>query len=243
MITRNFFTSAAASLIAAFAFGAPVHDASADEVYFDTVSTKRVARPHGAYLGLFGGINSRQNINTQNEQLERFSPNDETGWFIGGEFGYEFQTPYPFRPSVEAEFFYTGYDFNATGEFGVSTASAEVYHLSLMFNAILALDLSDQEREVGPFMAAFHPYIGVGLGPSYSGARNSKIVTPTSVTNFDASSELSMAYQVFAGIEFDVSEYVSLYGEYRWLYIHDLPGGGLGKGELGLWNVGVKVRY
>jgi opacity protein-like surface antigen len=111
-----------------------------------------------------------------------------------------------------------------------------------MFNCVVALDLTDY-RPAGTFLADFHPYFGAGLGAVYSGARDSNLITGSGKGYFESGSEFSLAYQIFTGLEFDLNEYVSLYGEFRWLYNHDLPGGSLGQSDLGLWNAGVKVRY
>jgi len=227
------------TLLTTLALHAGLASSRAGEVSFKHVVTERVARPHGPYFGFYGGAAPTPDITTEG-QLRGFTTDTETAWMLGAEFGYEFNTPSRFRPAFEAELFYTGYEFNAFR--GADRAVADPYHVNLMFNMILALDLADY-GEVGTFRSAFHPFVGAGLGGALSGARDSNLMIGADSSEFADGTSFSFSYQFFAGLEYELSDYVSLYGEYRWLYVEDLPGGALSQADMGLWNAGVKVRY
>lgn len=214
----------------------------ADEVYFDTVSTEKAVRMHGAYFGFFGGGSTDFSATNDEGELGGYSVNDEGGWFLGAEIGYEFRTPFPIRPAVEVELFYLANDFQAEDGAG-NRATADLYHVNLMVNFVLALDFSNFESDLGVF-AAFHPYIGAGIGASYSDLSHSRIdLAGGGKDDFGSGSDITFAYQLFGGLELALSDYVSIYGEYRRLFIDDLAGAALGDGEQNLWGFGFKVKY
>ncbi len=212
----------------------------AAEVYFDTVSTEKAVRMHGAYFGLFGGGATDFEVE-EGKGLEEASQRDENGWFVGAEVGYQFRTPFPLRPAIELELFYLANDYRA--DVGGGKASADMYHVPLMANAILALDLSDYREDLG-FLAAFHPYIGAGVGAAYSNVSNSSLETADGRTlKLADGSKVTFAYQIIAGLEIELSDYFSIYGEYRRLWIDDIAGATFTSGDQNLWGAGFKVQY
>lgn len=214
--------------------------ARAAEVYFDTISTEKAVRAQGAYFGLFGGGAMDLDVKTGGA-LEGFAQQDEGGWFLGAEIGYQFRTPFPVRPAFELELFYFANEFRA--EAPGALATADFYHITLMANFILALDLSDFRDDIG-FLASVHPYIGAGLGGAYTNVSNADIeFATTDDVSLSDGSKFSFAYQVFAGLEVALSDYVSVYGEYRRLWISDLAGAEFDDGDQNLWGLGFKVQY
>lgn len=212
----------------------------AAEVYFDTVSTEKAVRTHGAYFGLFGG--GATNFEVDGGQgLEEASQQDKNGWFVGAEIGYQFRTPFPIRPAIELELFYLSNDYRA--EVGGGKAAADLYHVNLMANVLLALDLTDYRDELG-FLASFHPYIGVGAGAAYTNVSSGSITTAEGRTlSLGDGAKVTLAYQLIAGLEIDLSDYFSIYGEYRRLWIDDIAGSSLTSGDQNLWGLGFKVQY
>ncbi len=213
--------------------------ARAGDVWHKMGVTERVGRPHGAYFGFFGGGAPSPDVGVGG-LLSGYAVDTDSAWMLGVEFGYEFNTPYCIRPSLEVELFYLDYDFVATDGFGI--ARAELDHINLMFNAVVALDLGDN-CPCDSLRARLHPYIGAGIGGAHTGAGDNFLDVGTVSVAFADGSSLSFAAQVFGGLEFDLNECFSIYGEYRWLHIADLPGGALSDSDLGMWNTGLKIRY
>lgn len=193
----------------------------------------KVSRSHGAYFGFFGGVTLGPDVQVGG-LLSGYSTDADESWVIGAEWGYEFNTCYSIRPSIEAEVFYTDYDFTATN--GAGVAQAELEHLNFMLNLILALDLEDS---CSPGLADLHPYLGVGIGGSHTSAGNHSL----NGTTFASGSSFSLATQVLVGVEKDLSDCFSLYGEFRWLDVADLPGGALIESDMGMITTGIKIRY
>ncbi len=213
--------------------------AGAAEVYFDTVSTEKAVRAQGAYFGLFGGGSFDYDVDSAGSR-NLLSEQDGTGWFIGAEIGYQFRTAFPVRPAFEVELFYMSDKANSAN--ATSVLTNDFYSINLMANFILALDLTDYRDDIG-FFANLHPYIGGGLGAAYTNADSSLVSGTGDGLTLGSSSKISFAYQIFAGLEVDLSDYVSIYGEYRRLWIDNVGGSNFSRSKQDLWNIGFKVQY
>ncbi|MEM7143688.1 MAG: outer membrane beta-barrel protein [Verrucomicrobiota bacterium] len=218
--------------------------ANAEEVFFDTVSTAKASRSQGAYFGIFGGgaypsdADYRGRLGGLGLDLD-----GDSGWLVGAELGYTWDTATPLRPGIEVEFMYLGdnsLDANGTG---TNSFAADINIYTLMFNGILALDLDQHRDDVGDFIAALHPYVGAGLGWAYSRQRGGTLTTPTGTSSFPRNSDNSFAWQFFAGLEVDLTERVSVYGEYKYLVLDKAAGDNISDYKLDLWTMGVKVEY
>jgi len=106
------------------------HAVRADEVYFDTISTKRVAREHGAYFGAFGGGASLQGASFQGK-LDGLDALDDNGLFVGAEFGYSFKTGLPLQLFTEFEASYLSTAFDADGPISVYRSDLRSINLLL----------------------------------------------------------------------------------------------------------------
>ncbi len=215
--------------------------ASADEIYFDTISTKRAARETGAYFGAFGGGSNLNSANFQG-RMEGLETLDENGWLLGVEFGFSYKTPLPVRLFGELEGSYLSTAFDADGP--ISVMRSDVRALNLLLNGGIQLDMSDMRDQVGSFWAGFKPYAGAGIGGAY--VRQSNIYFEKDgrmVREGAKSTDWTWAYEVFAGIEYAFSETFSVYGEYKRLSYADLSGGDISDVDFDLWAVGVKFQY
>ncbi len=235
--TRVRVSALAAAVLCSVGFSA-----TGAEVYFDTVSTEKAVRTQGSYWSLFGGGVAGTEADYAND-YSGFSNSSENGFFVGTELGYEFHTPFPIRPALEVELFYVDTKMNAEGP-DSSTLRADLQHINLMANVVLALDLGQGQEEVGSFASALHPYVGAGLGVAYASMGSRNIDTPEGKSkSLGDSSDFTFAYQVFAGLELDLGDYVSIYGEYRYLVLQELAGGSVSDFAEDLWGFGVKVKY
>jgi opacity protein-like surface antigen len=214
---------------------------SADEIYFDTISTKRAAREMGAYFGAFGGGAQLNGASFQG-RMDGLESHDENGWLIGAEFGFSYKTPLPLRLFTELEASYLSTAFDADGP--ISVLRSDLRGINLLLNGGLQLDMSDQRDQVGPFWAGFKPYVGAGIGGAY--VRQSNIYFEKNgrmVREGGKATDWTWAYEVFAGIEYAFSDTFSVYGEYKRLSYADLSGGDVSDVDFDLWAVGIKIQY
>ncbi len=218
--------------------------AQSAEVYFDTISTEKATRLHGAYFGAYGGIsiNPDGDVRSRGQTYENFD--DSIGGWGGIEIGYSWQTPIPLRPAVEFELMYLYNELDARGSGGGVFASEE-HSIIAMFNFVLALDLEPYRQDIGDFWANLHPYVGAGIGAGYVFNSDLQVRdTPGGRDRQSDQDDLTFAYQIFAGIEYDVTEAFSIYMEYKYLVLDDLGNDiGISDRENHLLGVGFKVQY
>lgn len=237
LLSAALLASAGAGALAPF----PV---PAEEVYFDTISTARASRNHGAYIGVFGGATHTADASFNGRLSEGgLSTNDDVGFFAGIEFGYSFWTPIALRPALELELEYLSSSLNADGPDGARFRS-DLRSGLVMLNGIIALDLGDYRSDVGDFWASFHPYIGAGLGGAYTRVSDISLrAAGGDDRSRGSSSDWVFAYQFFGGLEYDLTDTVSIYAEYKRLIFDELGGRAVSNADFDLWTFGVKVEY
>ncbi len=234
------------SAVVAMTLSASASVAFAAEVYFDTVSTEKAVRTHGAYFGAFGGVGVGGADVDFNKRLRGASLDKTEAAFGGVEFGYSFNTPLPLRPSIELELLYLDDELRAELlDARKRTASANLKLFNASINLMLALDLSMYNEDLGSFLAALHPYVGFGVGGAYAeldsyGLRNKR---GRRVTSEGDQSGFEYSYQIFGGLELAFSDAFSIYAEYKYLAISNLGNGNINNYERPLLNFGFKVQY
>jgi opacity protein-like surface antigen len=114
-----------------------------------------------------------------------------------------------------------------------------------MLNGSVTLDLRRYRARIGPYLSRIRPYLGYGIGGAQLWFRNTETVTkdPTkqaSVSVFEMD-EFVFARQFFAGVEYNVNDRFSIYGEYRKLELEDF--GPASNFEQESWMAGLRMRY
>ncbi len=204
----------------------------------NTVSTVKAMRQHGAYWSAFAGPAFDFSAHTRG-RFGDFQMKDEGGWIAGVKAGYSFETPGVFRPAVELEVAYL--DNELRGSSGSSSLRGDLFNVTLMANAILGIDMGELTGMSA--WSGVRPYIGAGAGAAYSSVRGLTAETSDGDDNRGDSSETSLAYQFILGLEYQLSEYVSLTTDYRYFVVDDIAGGDFGRATQDLWTIGVKVNY
>lgn len=214
----------------------------AAEVYFDTVSTAKATRLHGAYVSAHAGANTVQSVST-GKNLNGHSLQDATGWSAGVRFGYAFATPIPVRPSLELELGYLTNDIN------LQRSSKNSYKGSLQSfhafgNVVLALDMENHLSETSSdFWRKIKPYIGAGAGMSYARLQHLEYIRDGRKVNDEDGGQISFGYQVFGGVEYAFTDSFSIYGEYKYLSLYDLGGGDVQGADFSEYLIGMKFQY
>lgn len=219
---------------------APLHAA---EVYFDTVNTASAERLHGAYFGAFaGGVDL--NGAATSSRLNGVSLSGRSQGAMGGiEFGYKWATPVGINLATELELFYLSQYINGTGRGG--SYRSRVKYGGAMANGIIQLDLGAILGDEAGWVGRIKPYIGGGVGYGY-GAQDfiqAKFPGRQKVSRFNDGGETAFSSQLFAGVEIEVMENFSVYGEYRQMNFYDFGNGDLRSLDFGSWLVGVRFQY
>jgi len=235
---KNYFNYKVALAMMA---GIPTVALKADEIYFDTISTKKASRDQGAYFGAFGGGTSNQSAGFRGNRYDGLEISDEGGWFIGAEYGYSFHTPIATDIFAEIEFNYLNSPLDAEGE--ASMFQSDMRSLNLLMNVGVQLNLDDKREQVGDFWASFRPYAGAGFGGAVVKQNNMLLKRDGKTIASGDDSDFSWAYQVFAGVEFALTDTFSIYGEYKHLGYADIGEGNITDPEFDLWALGFKFKY
>lgn len=211
-----------------------------------TVASTPVIAPGKFYAGIFGGRSYSNQFNAT--QLgTAFYPeasggplavnafgnlNNQSSWLWGGQVGYQVQeillNPtwyWLLAPAIEFE----GYAFgNRTfsGDLTNATARLPEHDFIVTYPMNRSVFLANFVLNLDNHCYRFHPYVGVGLGGAIikiSGADSTQIapaepgINHYNANNSDTSP--TFAGQIKAGVSYDINTYVSLFAEYRWLYL------------------------
>jgi opacity protein-like surface antigen len=213
------------------------------EVYFDTVNTASAERLHGAYFGAFAGGADINGASTSN-RLNGVSINGRGQGGMGGvEFGYKWATPIGINLATELELFYLSQDTQGSGRGG--SYRSRVKYGGAMANGIIQLDLGAILGEEAGWVGRIKPYIGGGLGFGYGAQDFVQVRYPGTkrTRRFDDGGETAFSSQIFAGVEVEVMENFSVYGEYRQMNFYDFGNGDLRSLDFGSWLLGVRFQY
>ena len=128
---------------------------------------------------------------------------------------------------------------------GLISFRTDLNAVLFMLNGSVTLDLRRYRARIGPYLSNIRPYLGYGIGGAQLWFRNTESVTkdPTkqpSVSVFEMD-EFVFARQFFAGVEYNVNNRFSIYGEYRKLELEDF--GPASNFETESWMAGLRMRY
>jgi opacity protein-like surface antigen len=216
---------------------------TAAEVYFDTVNTASASRLHGAYMGAFGGAANVTNTVTSS-RLRGFNVDGNgTGWMAGVEFGYKWVTPVGINIATELELYYMNQ--NISGSKGSASYRSALTYLGAMANGILQFDMEALIGEDAGWVGRLKPYIGAGLGYGYGNQKHIAYRAPGKRRERDLEDggEPSFGYQLFAGVEVELADNFSVFGEYRYMDLYDFGNGDIRAADVSVWMIGVRVQY
>lgn len=226
------------SLLAIFAV-----PSQAAEVYFDTVSTASAERLHGAYFGAFaGGVDL--NGAATSSKLNGVSLSGRSQGAMGGiEFGYKWATPVGINLATELELFYLSQDISGSGRGG--SYRSKVKYGGAMANGIIQLDLGAILGDDAGWVGRIKPYIGGGVGYGYGTQDFIEVRYPGKkrTSRIDDGGETAFSSQLFAGVEVEVMENFSVYGEYRQMNFYDFGNSDVRSLDFGSWLLGVRFQY
>ncbi len=215
---------------------------SAAEVYFDTVSTAKAGRLQGAYIGTFAGGANVSGTSTAGRLGGMGVDGKGMGWIGGVEFGYKWATPVGLNLASELEIYYLNQDLSG-GNSGARYRS-NLRSLGAMVNGIVELDLGSILGEEAGWMGRVKPYVGAGVGLGY-GDQDKIAYKPSGrrERTLDGGGDTGFAYQLMGGVEVEVSDTFSVYGEYRYMDLQGFGSGDITGAEISTWVLGMKFQY
>lgn len=215
----------------------------AAEVYFDTVNTAKASRLQGAYVGAFAGGANVTGTSTSNRISGLGVQGNSVGWIGGVEFGYKWATPVGINVAAELEFYYLNQDISGTS--GRSSYRSSLSAFGAMANGIVQLDLESILGDDAGWIGRIKPYVGAGVGYGY-GYQNQIAYKRTGQrerSNLSDGGESGFAYQLLAGVEVELAENFSVFGEYRYMDLYDFGNGDIKGAEVSSWLLGMRFQY
>jgi outer membrane autotransporter protein len=228
-------------LLLSLAVSVSVVTVPAAEVYFDTVNTASASRLHGAYFGTFAGGANALGAGTS-QRLRNLNVKGDGGWIGGVEFGYKWATPVGINLAAELELYYL--QQNMSGSDGGESYRSSLHAFGAMANGIVQLDFESLLGEEAGWLANVKPYVGAGVGYGYG--NQNKIAYKRSgqrERNLTDGGEAGFGYQLIAGIEVELAENFSFYGEYRYMNLYDFGNSDINSVDFNIWALGVRFQY
>jgi opacity protein-like surface antigen len=176
------------------------------------------AEADGIYIGAFGGANFVEDVDFELEDPVLgpvdFEFEDETGWAAGGAVGYAFD--FGLRAEVEAAYRHNDHDEGAVADvaFEIDGETLPEFDLdgettALSFMGNLWFDV--------PVPFPVRPFIGAGAGMARVGLED----TEAAGVEIADDSEWVFAYQLGAGLGYEIRPGLSVGAEYRFFETED----------------------
>jgi hypothetical protein len=229
--------------------------APAGEVYLNTLDSGDrvlVERQQGPYVGLWLGAATGGRASFDGK-LQGSRLESETGFTGGIKAGYYWRLPFAVRPALELDLGYLNDDFGLSGSAnsdsgkGRVSGGGDIQALVGTVNFVLALDLGAYRDQVGDFFAALHPYVGIGAGGAYSSLDGFDVSARTNEgkkrVRVDGGSSFDFAHQFLAGLEIELEDDFSIFGEWKRINISNTGSTAVRDYERALWTFGAKFGY
>lgn len=221
-------------------------------------------KKYGPYVGVFGGSTTSQDAEMTvdymtHELVYDVLPNDNA-FVMGFEVGYSWRTKHYLELSLEFEGLFSSTEASAalsnTGNEGapitrgnVVTARTDINYAAFMLNGVMTLDLRKLKPRIGGWIPRLRPYVGGGIGGAQVWFRNQEISTVGGLLGFDTPSDVDVfstdefvfAYQIFAGLQIQITDKLAVYGEYRKLMLEKVAE--LDDFETEMLLGGIVIRY
>lgn len=198
------------------------------------------------YIGAFGGGGSSNTFNVGQFGTAYYAEADggplavnafgqlgsESSSFFGLQLGYQApaillssSSQWTLGPAVELE----GYSMNNStfqGTIVNNTTRAPEHNFDVSYPMSRTILLGNAVLNFNTPRFFIHPYIGFGIGDAIiriSGADSTQVSPPEAGVNHynsnSSDSTSAFAGQIKLGLSYDINNYVSLFADYRWLYL------------------------
>jgi opacity protein-like surface antigen len=206
----------------------------------------QMTTPGKFYVGAFGGRGSANNFNASQFGTAYFIEanggplavnafgqlHSQTSSFYGLQLGYQTQqillkssSQWTLGPAVELE----GYSMNNGTSYGSltnNTTRLPEHDFMVSYPMSRSVFLANAVLNFNHSQLPVHPYLGVGIGNALiriSGASATQVSPPEENVNHynsnGSDTNSTFAGQIKLGVSYDINKYVSLFADYRWLYL------------------------
>lgn len=226
------------------------------------------------YVGVFGGGGANQRFNANQYgtafyleaaggplAVNAFGDVDsESTWFAGAQLGYQAPdimldaaTQWSLAPAAELEGYYMG-GSSFGGSLSNNTARLPAHDFDVSFPMSRSVYLVNAVLKFDNPCILVHPYLGLGIGSALtniSGADSLQVAPPEfGVNHFNGHTgdmDTAFAGQVKIGLTYEFNDCVSVFAEYRWLYLsstHYIFGSTIATGhvETSNWHVSLDAQ-
>jgi len=210
------------------------------------IESATVTAPGKFYIGVFGGGGSSNNFNGTQFGTAFFPDaaggplavnafgrlSSQSAAFFGAQLGYQAQeillnpcSHWTLGPAAELE----GYSMNNSsfhGDLINNTARLPEHDFSVTYPMSRTVFLANAVMSFNHPCLLVHPYVGLGIGNAIiriSGADAAQISPPeVGINHYNTNTSdtnSTFAGQIKLGLSYDINKYVSLFADYRWLYL------------------------
>lgn len=205
--------------------------------------------PGKIYVGAFGGGGSTNNFDVNQYgtafypdilggpvAVNAFGSLDDSSWLAGGHLGYQWAEislkPYNLglglSPAFEVEGYYLGKTSFTAHDVNNNTTRLPEHDFVVTYPTETGVFLTNAVLNFNSycFLPRFHPYVGLGIGGAVASISHStalQIAPPEpGVNHFNSNASdtaSTFAGQVKVGLNFELACNLSMFLEYRWLYL------------------------
>jgi len=203
---------------------------------------------HDAYLGVLGGGGTLSSTPVRQLGTALYAPTDggplavnasghtnsRSEWIVGGQVGHYFSqissfaiSQWSLRPAAELEGYYIGRNTLTAGDLVNPTARLPEHDFLVNYPMSAGVGLINAVASFNHAnFARWHPYVAGGIGAAVVSIvhASSTQLSPSEpgINHYNANSTntgTAFAAQAKAGLSFDLTPHLSVFGEYRYLYL------------------------
>lgn len=224
---------------------------SSANIHAGAMGPTQITMPGKAYIGVFGGGGTSNRVDISQYgtaffpeilggplAVNSFGRTDSRDvGIVGGHVGYQWMelslnplgTQWSLSPAAELEGYYLGKSSFTGHDVSNNTVRLDEHDFLVTYPLSTGVFLANAILNFNPAnYVRWHPYVGAGIGAAVLDISNadSLQVAPleAGVNHYNANpsdTEATFAGQVKVGLNFDLSEHINIFAEYRGLYLAD----------------------
>ncbi len=214
----------------------PVMPARAGEVELKAIEPlEKEKQKWGPYVGVFGGASQSQSAKANAQGNNLIISESDGDALFGLEIGHSWpwkKAPLEFALEFEAFYFSSELsgmidpaDLPSAADSDLGSFTTDMNAAVFMVNGMLVGDFRRFRPRIGRVPTGFRPYVGAGVGGAQLWFRNTETRTVDQLGDPDSTTVLSeaafdqdqfvLAYQFFAGLEYNFNDKLAAYVEWR----------------------------
>lgn len=199
-----------------------------------------------SYVGVFGGGGSLSSTSLTQFGTAFFSPveggplsvnatgrtSSASQWIVGGQAGHYFSdallpvmAQWSVLPAAEIEGYYIGKNTVTAGDISSNNTRLPEHNFAVNYSMSAGVGLVNALATFNhPDYVRWHPYVAGGVGAASVAISNASSLQTSPVEAINhfstySASDTAFASQAKVGLSFDCTPHLSIFGEYRYLYL------------------------